>query len=92
MGVAASVLGVFTLFAAYVYTNDQKLLAVPSKALKAYTPWTEEDVQQLNDKTSAELAVDLKRCLGEKTGRRYVIVGGVRFPCKAILRATNKKS
>jgi hypothetical protein len=78
MGIFTILIGLLTLFFAYVALNDRKLRAVPPEAIKASPErWTEEEVQKLLEKQAEEQVDDLTPYLEEKTGRRYIVVGGV---------------
>ena len=70
----------FLLFALYIYTNDAKLTRIPPEAL-ALSPerWTEEEIRACYAKLEGQKETKLfdERTLPPRTGRRYIVIGGV---------------
>ena len=71
---------VFFLLLSYVYIkhNDKRLGSLPPEAL-SFSPkrFTEDDARSA-EKQLAESPVSVKDQLPPSTGRRYIVVGGVR--------------
>ncbi len=71
-----SFLGILT----YIHDNDRKLKAIPARAAQ-FSPnrWSPKDVERMA--SGCELATpSIDDQLPPKTGRRYIVVGGVRRP------------
>ncbi len=65
---------------AYIHDNDRKLKAIPARAAQ-FSPnrWSPKDVERMA--SECELATpSIDDQLPPKTGRRYIVVGGVRRP------------
>lgn len=73
----ASVLTFILLLSLYVYTNDRKLTQIPPRAL-AFSPsrFSTEDAR-LAARKYADSPLSVHDQLPRKTGRRYIVVGGV---------------
>jgi len=72
-------LAFFLVLVLYILWNDRSLRITPSTALffgpKRYTP---EDVRATAERLANSTPLEDKEVLPPKTGRRYIIVGGVR--------------
>lgn len=80
---AQIVAALFTpLFLLYLYVriNDSKLMRLPPSVAKAFQSerWTEEDVKKEFIRMQ-EKPMNIEGKLPPKTGRRYIVVGGVRI-------------
>lgn len=64
----------------YVRFNDNALGSIPARAL-AFSPkrWTPDDVSALAKQLRSQQAIDITAQIPPKTGRRYIVVGGVRL-------------
>ena len=62
----------------YIYWNDLRLTRVPSRALY-FSPkrHTAEDVHAEAERLAAAPPIENREKIPPKTGRRYIIVGGV---------------
>lgn len=70
--------GGLLLLVVYIKTNDAKLRRIsPEAAAFAPNRWKEEDVGRTSEQLSASPASLLDDKLPPKTGRRYIITGGV---------------
>lgn len=76
----AVVLAPIVLLVLYVYTNDQKLVQIPPRAL-TFSPsrFSTEDALRAAEKY-ADSPRSVHDQLPTKTGRRYIVVGGVKTP------------
>lgn len=61
----------------YIYISDRKLMELPREAL-AFSPdrFTDQEVKDTFERISTN-PIDVREALGERTGRRYIVVGGV---------------
>lgn len=64
----------------YIIRNDRRLKTLP-EAIEKVNPqrWSPEDIKRAF-KRAKESPVDVLNALPPRTGRRYIVVGGVRMP------------
>jgi hypothetical protein len=73
-------LSLLILVALYIVINDSKIRLTPKEATKhSPTRWTDEDLARFMDSDPPQVDLVAGGYLGEQTGRRYIIVGGVRI-------------
>lgn len=80
MGLLAFIGPIFILFILlYVWLNDRRLLRLPEEAV-ALSPrrWTPECVRDAAAQLEKSPKIAINEHLPPKTGRRYIVVGGVR--------------
>lgn len=69
------------LFAAYIWLNDIKLKRLPPEA-SSFSPdrWSEDAVKETSERLGlSDSSSLLEGKLPPKTGRRYIVVGGVSY-------------
>ena len=72
------VAGGLLLLVSYIKINDAKLRRIaPEAAAFAPTRWTEQDVKRTSEQLAPSSASLLDDKLPPRTGRRYIITGGV---------------
>jgi hypothetical protein len=69
---------IFIIIGLYILWNDKRLTAIPSRTLH-FSPkrWNSEDARMLA-KRLANSTTQANDVLPARTGRKYIIVGGVR--------------
>lgn len=69
------------LLALYIYTNDQKITRLPDnwQSLTTKTRVTPDDVHATAARLAQGQPLSINSQLPPKTGRRYIVVGGVCF-------------
>ncbi len=62
----------------YIRSNDAKLASLPERAAAfSRTRWTEKNVEAMAAKVAASDEISVDEQIPPKTGRRYIVVGGV---------------
>ena len=66
----------------YIRLNDAKLMKLPDEVASAFSPHriSARDALEAAAATSETIRSDSKTFLPPRTGRRYIVVGGVRWP------------
>lgn len=83
-----AVLTSLSLLFLYVYRNDQKLHRIPPRALTFSPSRSSTDDARLTARKHANSPGSVRDQLPPKTGRRYIVVGGVKMPLVFVLKGT----
>ena len=61
----------------YIYVNDIRLKTLPSSIASLSKRCTPQDVRSMSARLASEKPISIEDQLPPKTGRKYIIVGGV---------------
>lgn len=68
--------GIAVLIAIYLWRVNRMLHSTPDEALRLVQPaWTKDEIETAYRKVQAD-PIDVKPFLFDRTGRRYIVVGG----------------
>ena len=84
LSLTVALLFLFLVLVLYLYIrlNDAKLMKLPDEVASAFSPHriSARDALEAAAATSETIRLDSKTFLPPRTGRRYIVVGGVRWP------------
>jgi len=70
---------VLLLLVLYVYLNDWRILTIPDRIANVSRRLDAQAINELVDEYTNSPPKNFKERFPPKTGRRYIVVGGVRF-------------
>jgi hypothetical protein len=77
MAIAIALLGAVILFVLYIRHNDRRLRKIPARIESLSKRTTPEFIRADAMQYFGQPQKDIKGQLPERTGRRYIVVGGV---------------